>query len=175
MKRNINMALLVVALAVAAGLGATLAGDSIECTAPIQECLDKMVSNLSKMGWLGVMVEELREDGKMYMEVTEVMPNSPAERAHFRPGDILVAINGVALLERNKEEIYRTNQKKKRPGEYFTYTILRGDKRIRKSVTLATMPYDAIAKAVGAHMIQHSHVDISQLVEKEKKKRVKKK
>jgi S1-C subfamily serine protease len=175
MKRNINMALLVVALAVTSGLGTTLAGDSIECTAPIQECLDKMVSNLSKMGWLGVMVEELREDGKMYMEVAEVIPNSPAERADFRPGDILVAINGVALLERNKEEIYRTNKKKKRPGEYFTYTVLRGRKRIRKSVTLETMPYDAMTKAVGAHMIEHSHVDISRLVEKEKKKRVKKK
>jgi C-terminal processing protease CtpA/Prc len=175
MKRTITIALLVVALAVAAGLGSTLAGDSIECTAPIQECLDKMVSNLSKMGWLGVMVEELREDGKMYLKITEVMPNSPAEGANFRPGDVLVAINGVALLERNKEEIYRTNKKKKRPGEYFTYTVLRGSRRIRKSVTLETMPYEAITMAVGAHMIQHSHVDISKLVEKEKKKRVKKK
>ncbi len=121
------------------------------------------------------MVDESRNNGKMYLKITEVIPDSPAERSDFRPGDVLIAINGIALLERNKEEIYRTNKKKKRPGEYFTYTILRGSKKMRKSVTLATMPYEVIIRSVGAHMLEHSHVDISKLVEKEKKKYAKKK
>jgi S1-C subfamily serine protease len=175
MKRNIHIVLLMAALVGVAGLTATVAGDEIECTAPVQECLDKMVSNYSRMGWLGVMVEELREDGKRYQEIIEVIPGSPAATSDFRPGDILVAMNGIAMLERNKEILYRTYKKKKRPGEHFTYTVLRGYKRIRKSVTLESMPYDAIVRMVGSHMIEHSHVDISKLLEKEKKKRVKKK
>jgi len=152
-----------------------IAADSIRCTTPTQECLDKMVANLSKTGWLGVLVDEHREDGTMYMEITEVFPGSPAEKSDFRKGDVLVAINGIPLLERNKEEIYRTNKKRKRPGEYFTYTVLRNGERIRKSVTLATIPYETIARIVGEHMLEHSHTDISKLLAKDQRRKGKKK
>jgi serine protease Do len=151
----------------------TPAGEGYKCTAPTQECLDKMTASLMKRGWLGIFGEEVRKDGAMYMAIVEVVPDSPAEAADIRPGDILVAINGVELLETNKEKLYQV-QKKNKPGVEFRYTILRKKRRIYKKVELGSMPYEVIVRAVGQHMLEHATVDIS-LLKKEEKQKGKKK
>ncbi len=173
MKRHITILMICTALLLAPASSTMLAGEGYKCTAPTQECLDKMTANLMKRGWLGIFGNEIRENGTLYMEIIEVVPGSPAEKADIRPGDILVALNGVELIESNKEKIYKV-QKKNKPGATFRYTILRKKKRIYKIVQLASMPYEVIVRAVGQHMLEHSNVDISALLQEEKRKGKKK-
>ncbi len=173
MKRQTAILMIVAALLLAPASSSAMAGDEYKCTAPTQECLDKMTANLMKRGWLGIFGNELRERGTMYMEIIEVVPGSPAEKADIRPGDILVAINGVDLIESNKEELYKI-QKKNRPGVVFRYTVKRGKHRVYKKAKLASMPYDVIVRAVGQHMLEHSSVDIAMLKQEEERKGKKK-
>ena len=55
---------------------------------------------LKASGWVGV---ELRIDEKQGTHTIEkVIPGSPAESAGIRPGDLLVAINGVPVSCRHE-------------------------------------------------------------------------
>ncbi len=173
MKRHTTILMICTALLLAPVSSSAVAGEEYKCTTPTQECLDKMTDNLMKRGWLGIFGNQLRENGTMYTEIIEVVPGSPAEKAGIRPGDILVAINGVDLIESNKERLYKI-QKKNKPGVTFRYTILRKKHRIYKTVQLASMPYEVIVRAVGEHMLEHSSVDITALL-KEKERKGKKK
>lgn len=169
MKRQTAILMIVAVLLLAPVPTAVLAGSEYKCTAPTQECLDKMTANLMKRGWLGIFGNEIREDGTMYMEIIEVVPGSPAEKADIRPGDLLVAINGVDLIESNKEALYKI-QKKNKPGAKFRYTLKRNRHRVYKQVKLGSMPYDVIVRAVGQHMLEHSSVDIAVLKQEEERK-----
>ena len=46
-------------------------------------------------GWLGVTLEDSSEQPK----IAEVIPDSPAERAGLRPGDVFMAIDGEAIAD----------------------------------------------------------------------------
>ena len=172
MRRHTAILMIVAALLLAPASSTAFAGE-YKCTTPTQECLDKMTANLMKRGWLGIFGEEIRENGTMYMEIIEIVPDSPAEKADIRPGDILVAINGVDLVESNKEKLY-TIQKKNKPGVTMRYTLKRGKHRVYKQVKLGSMPYEVIVRAVGAHMLEHSNVDIAGLLKEEERKGKKK-
>ena len=79
---------LVLALALA-GVALGAAGDSVE----------------AKQGWLGVFSEELSEpmlialDVKNGVVVTEVAEGSPAERAEIARGDVIVSVDGEAVVD----------------------------------------------------------------------------
>jgi C-terminal processing protease CtpA/Prc len=164
---------MIVAALLLAPVSSTAFAGEYKCTAPTQECLDKMTANLMKRGWLGIFGNEIRENGTMHMEIIEVVPGSPAEKADIRPGDILVGINGVDLVESNKEKLY-TIQKKNKPGVTMRYTLKRGKHRVYKQVKLGSMPYEVIVRAVGAHMLEHSNVDIAALKKEDERKGKKK-
>ena len=173
MKRQTAILMIAAVLLLAPASSSALAGEEYKCTSPTQECLDKMTANLMQRGWLGIFGNEIREHGTMYLEIIEVVPGSPAEEADIRPGDVLVAINGVDLVESNKEKLYMI-QKKNRPGVSMRYTVMRGKHRVYKQVKLESMPYEVIVRAVGAHMLEHSNVDIAALKQEEERKGKKK-
>ena len=62
----------VVALAVPA-----FAGEGHKCTAPTQECLNKMSAKLKTHGWVGIEMDKSKKGGAM--AVTRVVPGSSAE------------------------------------------------------------------------------------------------
>ena len=173
MKRSITTWMILAVLLLAPAASTAKAGDEYKCTAPTQECLDKMTASLMKRGWLGIFGNEIRKNGTMYMEIIEIVPDSPAEKADIRAGDILVAIMGVDLVESNKEKLYKI-QKKNRPGVTMRYTVKRGKHRVYKQVKLGSMPYEVIVRAVGAHMLEHSSVDIAALKSEDERKGKKK-
>jgi S1-C subfamily serine protease len=64
-------------------------------------------------------------------------PDSPAEMADLRAGDLIVEIDGrpIANLDRLGQVLDRA-----RPGELLTITILRGAARMDVKATLARPP-----------------------------------
>ena len=139
-------------------LGSTLVfagGD--RCNASTQECLDGMMAKFANKGWLGVEINKNEQNEKV---VKKVITGSPAEKAGFQTGDILVALNGMKLSEKSDalEKLYADMK----PGSVFTYTLANAGRERRVTVTLAAIPEDIKAQWVGHHLLaQHQQSAIN--------------
>lgn len=147
MKRKLTLFVPILMLAVALP---AIAGDK-HCTAGTQECLDYMAANLKEKGWVGIELDEV--DGQLI--VNKVVADSPAEKAGLEKGDVLVALNGVAYAEDNREEMGKL-QKQMKPGKEFTFTVSRKHHDKDVAITLGTLPDDVLAQWVGNHMMEHA-------------------
>lgn len=130
-----------------------LAGE--KCPYSTQECLDYMANKMKDSGWVGV---ELDDSDPAAWPVTRVIEDSPAEAAGIQVGDVLVAINGIPMSERERMAEAREAWK---PGSDVTWTMTRGTSPRDLQITLGRMPADVLAKFIGQHMLEHAAVDVA--------------
>ena len=152
-----HVCLILVAVAMLAILP-VFAGEHGKCTMSTQECLDHMAASMKSSGWVGVEFDPDKPEG---YAVTKVIPGSPAEAAGITAGDILVALNGVALKKENDEALMKA-RKDWKPGQSVSYTVKRNGSERQVSLTLAPWPADIIAKTIGQHMLEHASGEIAQ-------------
>lgn len=95
----------------------------------------------AKHGWLGLDVEKSASG----YEVTKVAAGSPAEKAGFQKGDVLVAFNGIALTDANKDALKKAKMQNA-VGRQVTYTISRGGSERQIAATLAKVPEEVLAE-----------------------------
>ncbi len=144
--------------ALALSVGSVVAGGDYKCDASTQDCLDQMAAHLQKTGWVGIKLDETK-DGRH--QITEVIADSPAVKAGFKAGDILVALDGIKFAEENHDAMMKA-KKAHHPGVEVTYTVERYGKNRDLNVKLAKVPQDVLAQWVGGHMLQHADVEIAQ-------------
>jgi len=120
------------------------------CKATKEECAKYMAEAKNK-GWLGIKYDAT-EDGTSV--VKDVIEGSPAEKAGFRSGDVLIALNGVEMNDANKA-LVKTTWKSLKPGSQANYTVKREGVTKDLSVTLGTMPDDVYQAMVTEHMKEH--------------------
>jgi S1-C subfamily serine protease len=143
MKQMCWMVLLLVASAVPA------LADGERCTEPdAQTCLDHMVA-AHQRGWLGL---EYERSAAGNPKVREVTPYSPASKAGFRVGDVLLTVNGADVRD---PEAVKQAMHEWRPGQIVTYTIRRATMQKQLMVTLGHQPEKAFADMVGRHMLEN--------------------
>ena len=147
---------MVLALAVAVPL---VAAGGQSCKASTQDCLNYMKAHLSDRGWVGIEYDE--EDQK----VLRVIEGSPAEKAGFRKGDVLAAINGVDISDDNSEKLKKIQYEQMKPGNQLTYTVTRAGMKKNLEVTLAAVPEDVMMQWVGRHMLE-AHAEEIQVASK---------
>ena len=135
-----------------------VAGEGSKCTASTQDCLNHMAKNLENRGWVGLELDD--QGGVDKMMVTKVVPNSPASKAGFEKGDILVAVNGVAFSEANEKKLKDVKYSMK-PGADFSYTVARHGSKVNLDVTLGQIPEDVRAQWIGNHMMDHAEVQMA--------------
>ena len=149
-------ALTVIGLAVMIGVvSVAMAGDKHACTASTQECLNKMAAKIQAKGWLGVETDQL-ESGRW--QVTSVYPDSPAEAAGFKKGDVLVAMNGIDLSDENKEALKKAKHALG-PGSEVTYLVKRQGGKVKLTAQLGSVPTAVAAEWIGEHMVK-DHAEI---------------
>ena len=100
------------------------------------------VHEKAKHGWLGLDVEKNASAGYV---VTGVAAGSPAEKAGFQKGDVLVAFNGIALTDENKEALKKAKMQNA-VGRQVTYTISRAGAQRQIAATLAEVPAEVLAQ-----------------------------
>lgn len=144
-------ALIAGALALALTVPA-FAGEGHGCTADTQTCLDQMAAKMSKKGYMGLEFDK-GTDGQ-YM-VKKVMDGTPAASAGFRPGDVILVVNGAKWSDEDAMKKLDWSV-----GSQMAVKVLRGSEKKTMNITLARMPDDVIARYVGAHMID-SHVAVA--------------
>src|SRR5687768_6603247 len=95
----------------------------------------------AKHGWLGLDVEK---SASGYV-VNKVAAGSPAEQAGFQKGDVLVAFNGIAMTDENKEALKKAKTQNA-VGKQVTYTISRAGAQRQIAATLAEVPAEVLAQ-----------------------------
>jgi C-terminal processing protease CtpA/Prc len=150
---TICLVVLIVAVAVP-----TVAGDKHKCTASTDDCLRKMQDKMETKAWLGI---ESKEIDSGFWAVKKVYVDSPAEKAGFKRGDVLIALNGVEMSKKNKEA-YKKAAHQLAPGSKATYTVKRDGAKKELVAQLGTVPREVMAQWVGEHMLdQHAQIRVA--------------
>lgn len=142
------------------GPGVAVAGD--KCNADLQTCLDYLTKMVQTKGWLGIHYERCENPGGY--TITKVVPESPADMAGFRAGDIVVAMNGISLASESDE--LKAVYAEMTPGNTFTYKILRKGQEKTLKAKLGKMPEEIALQMIGAHMLEHASVEPGSVNEK---------
>ena len=140
------------AVALLSGAAAAYAGGANCAEAHNQADYQKMAEKMAAKGWLGFQTEPAAGGGYAVKAIT---PGSPAEKAGFQKGDLLVALNGVKLGEENKDAIYKVKSTLG-PGKQVNYTVKRGGAETTVTATLAPVPREVLAEWVGEHVLDHT-------------------
>ena len=138
-------------LALAVAAPAMAGGDHAKCEMSVDECLASFTKKADNYGWVGIELDEADKTG--YMVVKKVVPDSPAAAAGFQVKDILFAMNGVELIDANKDKI-KEARGEWLPGQHVVYVLRRYDKDVKVELTLGKMPHDVLAQIVGNHMLE---------------------
>jgi serine protease Do len=78
-------------------------------------------------------------NGDIELEIGEFSPQSPAEKAGLKIGDVIVAIDGKKITKRSELSSYL---KKKKPGDEVTIEVEREKKPLSVKVKLGKRPTD---------------------------------
>jgi predicted metalloprotease with PDZ domain len=129
-----------------------------KCDASAEECLSAMAAKIQTKGFLGIETE--KDDNGRY-RVTQVVSRSPAYKAGFKTGDVLLALNGASLYGDDKTELKKIKSSLS-VGSEVAYTVERaGSKKVVEG-TLGKVPKDVMAQWIGEHMIdQHAHIEVA--------------
>lgn len=136
-------------------LATPVAAKDERCNEDATACLRYIVENFENKGWMGV--ELAYPEGRTSAKITRVVPDSPAEAAGLRAGDLLVAFDG-ARYEDSVERAQAAAKKALVPGNEFDLTIARDGQEQVLKVTAGKVPSSVLAQWVGEHMLyQHRH------------------
>ena len=128
------------------------------CGASAEECVSAMAAKIQSKGWLGIETEKTA-DG--HYAVVSVERYSPAQKAGFQKGDVLVALDGVSLYAEDKSQIKKV-KKGLGIGSNVAYTVKRDDGKHVLEATLAEVPEQVMARWIGEHMLdQHAHIEVA--------------
>lgn len=136
MKAKISLVLLALLLALSSM--ALAGGEKCAKDAAHKEKAAKM----SAHGWLGLKTDK---DADGAWRVSSVAAGSPAAKAGFRTGDVLVAYNGIALTEDNMDAVKKAKADCA-VGKTVAYTIRRDGAEKTLSATLAPVPESVLAE-----------------------------
>lgn len=132
------------------------AENSYRCIEDVQVCLNKRVAELKKRGWFGMEYDDSR-DAREGLVLMRIVPGSPAEAAGLKAGDVIVAMDGVRIVD--VERITKFRSESMVPGKAVQCTVLRKGKERLITVTLGPLPSDSMAQLIGMHMLEHAQTE----------------
>lgn len=140
MKRTVSF--LALALLLALSSAALAGGEKCAHDAAAHAALKEKAAKMAAHGWLGLKTEK---DAAGAWRVASVAADSPAAQAGFRAGDVLVALNGVALTEANMDAVKKAKAGLA-VGKSVAYTVRRGGAEQTLTATLAPVPEEVLAE-----------------------------
>jgi S1-C subfamily serine protease len=132
-----------------------MAGEKGKCKGSGEDCLAKMKAKYGEKAWLGIGYDT---DQSGHWVVDKVYDRSPAQKAGFQKGDVLLAVNDVKYTKDNKKalkEIYGTFT----PGSEATYWVKRDGEKVKLQATLGSVPKDVQKEWIAEHM-QNNHPEM---------------
>ena len=128
-----------------------IAGDKVKCDTDLASCLKAHVNKLKDHGWVGIEMDENKETKATFVKA--VVPGSPAEKAGFQAGDVLVSVNGYAFASHDYEA-KKVATKDWKPGSVAKYVVSRNGANVDVAVTLGKPTEDIMAEWVGYYALE---------------------
>lgn len=125
-----------------------MAGDKAACNGDPDDCAKKMKTKLAHKAWLGISYET---DDHGRWVVSSVEPDSPAQKAGFKKGDVMLAVDGVEYSKDNKSAL-KAVYAKLEPGSEATYVVKRQGGKVKLKATLGHVPNELQAEWIAEHM-----------------------
>ena len=144
MKRNVSLLALTLTLVLSSAAFAGGAGGENCPHEAKAKAHGAKKAELAAKGWLGFKTEK---DASGAYRVLSVAPGSPAAEAGFRSGDVLVALNGIALTEANMPAVKKAKSGLG-VGKQVAYTIRRDGAESTLTATLGPVPDEVLAEWV---------------------------
>jgi serine protease Do len=128
-----------------------------------------------RRGWLGVYIQPLtKEFAQAYgvseekgAVVSDVMPDSPADKAGLRRGDVIIAVN-KDKIEGSQELV--TKIRNFNSGETVSLTLIRQGKQMSVSVTLSEVSGSSEdEKSGGTEVLKKIGVEVSRITQEHRK------
>jgi len=143
-----------------------LAGDEAEknCPEDAATCAKTMKDNMKERGWVGINMEYDKEAGVTV--ISNVVAHSPAERAGFEVGDVLMGLNGVDYTEENEKSL-KAEYATFKPGKTATFKVERNGKPIDIKVNLEQIPQAILAQWVGQHVLDYHQAEVATVEDEE--------
>jgi C-terminal processing protease CtpA/Prc len=138
----------------AAGAANVAQHEHKKCNMNKEDC-QKYMEQAKNRGWLGIEMDS--KDGEYGMTITKVVPGSPASKAGFKEGDVLLSLNGVTLSEENGDKL-KGMLRSWKPGDSVTYNVRRDGSEQNVTARLGTMPDEVYTAMVSEHMKEHTEV-----------------
>ncbi len=158
MRNNLLHFTVAVAVVVVVGGGSLAVAGGAKCAEQhAQADYQKMAEKMAAKGWLGIETEKTASGGYAVSAITK---GSPAEKAGFQVGDVLVAFNGVKLADDNKDAIYKAKSTLG-PGKAVNYTVARAGSEKQINATLGDVPREVLAEWLGEHVLDHTSVAVA--------------
>lgn len=98
--------------------------------------MDDEKNKIKQVAWSGIKTKPVNSG----LEITQVEKNSPAWHANLTPEDIIVAINGLRVVDQDLTTRLKTFQ----PNEKITLTFFRRDELVTNTLTLGEIPKDTL-------------------------------
>ena len=114
----------------------------------VLDVTDQLIGNGEiERGFLGVMLRDLAPDVAEALNVPEdrgvlidrVFPDTPAEAAGVKHGDVLITVDGQEVDDVSKTRLYVSSL---RPGSKVGLVVLRDGKEVTLTVTIGRLPSD---------------------------------
>ncbi len=121
------------------------------CPEDAANCAKAMQENMKERGWVGINMDYDKEAGVTV--ISNVLANSPAERAGFQVGDVLLGLNGVDYTEENQKPL-KAEYATFKPGKTATFKVERNGQPIDIKVELEQIPQAILAQWVGQHILE---------------------
>lgn len=125
-----------------------------KCDGNVEDCLAKMQQKIEKKAWLGIEMDT-NDDGRY--AITRVVPKSPAAKAGFEKGDVLMVMNGVDYNPKEESSIKKAWTDMS-PGSTAKFVVLRQGGKVKLKAQLDHVPHDLMAQWIGEHMLK-SHLE----------------
>ena len=138
-------------VAVLAAAIPAVAGDKGACKGDPNDCAKKMEQKLANKAWLGISYDT---DDQGRWVVTSIEPDSPAQKAGFEKGDVMLAVDGVKYSKENKSDL-KAVYAKLSPGSEATYVVLRKGGKVKLTATLSHVPNEVQAEWIAEHMSKY--------------------
>lgn len=127
-----------------------------KCPESAATCATMMKEHFSKRGWVGINMD-YHKDSKATV-ITNVIADSPGERAGFEKGDVLRGLNGVEYTEEN-EKLLKEEYGSFKPGGKATFKVERDGKTLDLEVSLESIPEAILAQWVGQHVLDYHEAE----------------